>query len=134
MRLAGIPLLAAIVACASTGYTKRPEDLSAWQGKPLIELETQPHFAAEQRYVQNLSDGSQLWIYSKCRTEAEDVRCSSVNVFGTVQTRCRGGETSKACCQNQFIVRDGVVESYHLEGPCNTSCNGRPRSSPCDDH
>ncbi len=130
-----IVALVALAGCASTPRgLKRQVDYDAWRGVPIIELETQPHFAAERRIVRPLSDGSELWVYSHCFTESEDVRCVSSDFSGTILTRCRGGNQSTSCCYNQFLVRDGRVESYRLEGPCRTGCDGRPASSPCNDH
>ncbi len=97
----------------------------------MIELERHAVFSGFPRSVQNLSDGSELWTYTACVENQEDVECRSYRVFGTVQTKCRGGEVNRYCCRHQFFLRGGVVEEYRPLGSCRTSCARRPPSHPC---
>lgn len=84
----------------------RPADLEAWQGAPVMELETHPYFSIEPRKVTPLSDGGQLWNY----------------------TTCAGADV---CCHSQFLVAGPVVKAYRAVGHCFTDCTSRPASRPC---
>lgn len=126
-----------VVSCG--GSSNRPRvnsaDLTAWHGVPLIELETHPVFAAQRRTVRDLSDGSQMWVFTRCFDSSEPAKCTTVvnhvGRTGFAQTRCGGGASSSSCCHNEFLVRNGVVERRDVVGPCYTTCDGRPASRPC---
>jgi hypothetical protein len=109
----------------------REVDLDAWRGVPVIELETHALFSTLPRSVRHLSDGSQLWTFSNCRGGVTDTRCGSYRTGNFVATNCSGGEAYQTCCQNQFIIRDAVVEQYRPVGHCYTDCTTRPASREC---
>ena len=133
-RLWGL-LFAGFVVVSCGGSSSRPKvnpaDLDAWRGIPIIELETHPVFSVQRRTVRELSDGSQMWIFSRCFDEGED--CAAVVTrsgnLGTARTHCSSGTS---CCHNQFIIRKGTVERREVIGPCFTTCDGRPASRPCE--
>jgi hypothetical protein len=123
-----IGVLTSIVSCGSSSppRTVRQADLDAWTGIPLVELETHPLFSTLPRNVRALSDGTQLWTFSNCKSIVE-IYCTGPTGLMT----CSGGETWRPCCQNQFVVRDAEVESFRAVGHCYTDCTVRPASRRC---
>lgn len=127
-------LALALVACAPGAPAQgvRQSDIEAWRGAPVIQLETHALFSAAPLTRRRLSDGSEMWDYTTCRSYQEDMQCISARgAFGTVGTNCSGGGTSTTCCHNQFFVRGGAVESYRPVGRCYTDCIKRPGGT-CD--
>jgi hypothetical protein len=122
---------ALLCGCAETATTPargvRQSDLAAWRDAPLIKLETQPLFSALPVTRRRLSDGSELWDYTNCRSDQSDQECTTrAGAFGAVNTTCSGGGKSTTCCHNQFVVRGASVESYRPVGRCYTDCTTRP--------
>lgn len=101
--------------------TVRQDDLDAWAGAPLIDLETHPFFASIQPEIRPLSDGSKLYIYFNGGTGA-------TSLGDTVFANKRG-------CSNQFLVKNGAIVRYTPVGVggmrCMTNCSLRPASRPC---
>lgn len=117
-----------LVAMTMAGCaTVRPQDLDAWRGARLTELELHPLFSSMPRTVTPVSDGSELWSYSNCRAVAQPIVCNKVGEA----TICTGGAQGQACCNNQFVVRGGMVEGYRAVGRCYTNCSVRPASRSC---
>lgn len=103
----------------------RPEDVAAWSGVPLIELETHAIFSILPKETRPLSDGTEMWVYASCPI---------LTVHGEslyARMRCSGAEKGPECCHNQFIVKSGTIVSYRPTGPCFTGCASRPKSNPC---
>lgn len=126
MVLVGFLAVAAASACGPEPKVVRQSDLEAWRQVPVIELESHAFFSTVPLNKRRLSDGSEMWVFSNCQSTDEDVHCRTTSsVFG-VDTRCGGGGTSRSCCHNQFIVRNGWVESYRPVGNCYTNCGVRP--------
>jgi len=124
--------------------TVRQVDVDAWQGAPLIELERHPLFASHHRFVQTLSDGTQMWTYQVCTSGYNDVYCGSrattmrtaPGVANTsVDTRCSGGDYWKSCCHNEFNInwQEKKVLTFRPFGNCYTDCSVRPESRPCNE-
>ncbi len=141
MRLALVVATAVgLVACVppkrAAAPAVRAEDVASWAGVPLIELETHAVFSILPKETHPLSDGSEMWTFSVCATTTSERDCKAA-VIATgpnasfARSKCKGGETSESCCRNQFIVREGVVESYRPTGTCWTDCRARPQSRAC---
>lgn len=106
----------------------RPEDLEAWRGAPLIDLESHPLFSSLPLEKRSLSNGDELWIYKNLVGSA--VNCQE----GAFGVNCQEGAKVRGC-MNQFIVSGGVVKEYrpvaiHIIS-CFTDCRTRPASRPC---
>ena len=102
----------------------RMEDVYAWSGVNVIELQMHPFFSTLPKREEVLSDGRRLWTYANCT--ATPVTCRP-RPFG--QTECTGG--NQVCCHNQFVVAGDVVEAYRPVGTCATNCSVRPASRAC---
>lgn len=123
-----------LVAC----HHERPEivqsDIDAWDGAPLVELETHPVISSQPREVRPVSDGSELWIYTNCVNWQDDAVCRSFPVYGGgAVTRCSGGGSGTNCCRRSFQVSTERkrVKWMTLAGMCHTTCADRPASRPC---
>ena len=103
-------------------------DADSWRGVPLIELETHPVYSNLSRRVAELSDGSQLWSFSRCTQYEIPARCSAYPIGSTMYSQCAGGRIDQSCCIRQFRVRDQVVQGFRAVGPCLTGCQFRPGS------
>jgi hypothetical protein len=102
------------------------DDGASWRNVPLIELETHPLFSTMPRRIDSLSDGSQLWNVSGCKTFVTDTRCSTYPIGSVAYTQCNGGQVVQSCCIRQFRVRDQRIESFRQTGNCITGCQVRP--------
>lgn len=136
---AGAAVAALFVACDPaymTGYPVRPEDEAAWRGTKLLELETHEVFSVLERGTRHLSDGTDMWVFPQC-TGGGKVHCRS-GAFGVpagqgavavANSTCEMDDPK--CCYHQFIVADGVVQSYHARGKpyvCRATCASWPES------
>jgi hypothetical protein len=102
------------------------DDATSWQGRPVIEVETHPMFSTLPRRVQDLSDGTQLWSFTRCQNYEVPARCTAYPI-GTVQfAQCTGGRIDRTCCIRQFRVTDMTVQGFRALGPCVTGCQVRP--------
>ncbi len=119
-------LATVITSCALRGI--RQDDLDAWKGVDLIELETHQLFSTVPLQKNDLSDGTTLYNYSNSNSHTNPVNCFT-NAYG--YTNCSGGDTSTVTCSNQFFVKNKKVLSYRAIGSCYTDCSVRPASRPC---
>jgi hypothetical protein len=121
----------ALVSVVALGCTKaaqvRTEDVNAWRGTPLMELQVHPLFSTIPKAVEPLSDGSELWTYSNCISRRSARVCNPV---GTSMI-CSGGQANEVCCYNQFLVQGDHVIWYRPIGSCYTDCSTRPSSDRC---
>jgi hypothetical protein len=122
---ATILILLLNVAMAACAHLVRDDDLNAWKGVPLIELETHPFFSSLPLEKRPLSNGQELWIYSNTEAHA-DGECSDGDCQAKIKTKG---------CLNQFMVSGGQVLEYrpiplHIIS-CVTTCKTRPASRPC---
>jgi hypothetical protein len=101
-------------------------DAESWQGRPLIDLETQPMFSTLPKQVTELSDGSQMWSFQRCRAYEMPAQCASFPIGSVQFTNCTGGRIDRSCCIRQFRVVDKTVKSFRALGPCVTGCQVRP--------
>lgn len=129
-----VAIVVVLVGCGAGARTSvRQSDVNAWRAIPVSELETHALFSTAPLTKRKLSNGSELWDYTTCRSYQEDLHClSTPGAFGSVNSNCGGGGTSTSCCHNQFFVRAGLVESYRPTGYCYTDCVKRPGGR-CDD-
>lgn len=106
------------------------EDLDAWAGVPLIDLETHPFFSTLPLEKRALSNGDELWIFKNAQENTE-INCDER--YGG-KTNCNAS-TSFRGCMNQFIVGGGIVKEYRPRPVniffCISSCRLRPASRPC---
>jgi hypothetical protein len=102
------------------------EDVDSWRGVPLIELETHPVYSTLPRQASELSDGTQLWSYSRCTQYEVPARCTGYPIGSVQFTQCTGGRVDQTCCIRQFRIAGGAVQSFRALGPCLTGCRFRP--------
>lgn len=106
------------------------EDLQAWQGVHVSELETHPAYSVMNLRKQELSTGDLLFDYIDSKTYTEDIDCNT----NSGQTTCSGGETYTVSCHHQFFVKDNKIREYRTLGKrCFTDCSRRPASNKCKD-
>lgn len=113
-------------SAAEAEARSQQEDAAAWQGIPLITLETHPTFSTLPRQADTLSDGSQLWTYQRCTNYEVPARCAAYPIGTVAFTRCTGGRVEQTCCLRQFRIVEGTVQSFRALGPCLTGCKFRP--------
>lgn len=113
-----LPLAVVVSALVTACALREPilkQDLDAWAGVPLIELETHPGFSVLPRDIRKLSDGTELWVVTNC---------------AAYQNRARQ-VVSEACCYSSFRVAESKVASMSMRGSCRSECSDRPTSKPC---
>ena len=102
-----------LIACASV----HQEDLDAWAGRPVSDLEKHPIFLTFQMVRTVASDGTEIRDYVNSRNV---VSCSSGgNVFsGTINLATYNSFSScmqnRAACHAIFYIKNGVVD--HVSG------------------
>lgn len=127
MKAIVIILALLVTSCA----TVKTEDVDAWRGAPLTELETHPVFTTMNLKKEKLSDGRIMYDYVDKSTQRTDRHCYVERRSG--YRSCSGGDVLTYECHNQFFVRGKVVEQYRPTGSCATDCSLRPSSNPCKD-
>lgn len=108
--------------------TVRRDDVAAWKGAPLSDLETHPVYAAMPLEKRPLTNGSVLWIHTNKGSYTTETSC---NKYGN-RVSCSGGDNVTVQCSHQFIVKEATVQEYRPVGQCYTDCSRRPASHPCD--
>jgi hypothetical protein len=113
--------------------TVRQEDLAAWRGRPVAELDRHPIFATMRLTKTYAADGTEIRNY----------------VNGSVATSCAGGGfvnstapgmanvsqhancvSTAPTCNNVFHVKNGIVESYTPIGTGGAKCYTDDRARP----
>jgi hypothetical protein len=120
-------VLGAIVGCEPDRpafHAPTNADLASWTGAQQIDLEKHAYFSTLQRELRPLSDGSEMWVYPVCSTK-RDAKCSQS--AWSWNTECTAHDVKK-CCNHQFVLRNGSVESYRMLGTCRVGCGIRPDS------
>lgn len=126
--LEGMRWMMLIAVLASVGCRGvRQDDLNAWIGVHVNEVQTHALFSTIPKSVEDMGGGKQLWTYSNCGTGRTVTVCTPVgqNVV------CSGGHEYTSCCHNQFFVERDRVSGYRVTGKCYTDCSIRPASRPC---
>ena len=109
------------------------EDLDAWAGRPVSDLEKHPVFLTMRVVRTTASDGTEIRDYVNGRNIAE---CSTGGtVFaGQVDFASYNNFTSCvqrfAACNNIFYVKNGIVERYSPIGTGGTRCYTDPSTRP----
>lgn len=101
------------------------KNLDAWIGQPASKLEIHPVFSTMDLEVRNLSDGSQMLNYVNGRQLSQCFGRASTNSYGQSVVVAQGNNfcsTSFAACNNQFLVRDGIVQWYRPVGSGGARC------------
>jgi len=123
----GIIFGCAVSSDCGSSRTVRRDDLLAWQGAPTVELQVHPFFSTVPKSVEHLQDGSELWTYSNCHSGQTAQVCNTIGKT----VICNGGNPTRSCCHNQFLVQGAHVAWYRAVGDCYTDCSVRPSSRPC---
>lgn len=123
-----VVLFCSLVGCANlfpSTPQQTPEDRLriAWKGRPMIEVESHPVFSTMQSRMQELSDGSAIVHHVRCASWREPDRVTSVGGTNWAATTVRHGEEGTACCDRQFVVRDGRVEEYRQVPSMGGTCS-----------
>jgi hypothetical protein len=118
-----------LVACANLfPPTETPQHTPeerlqlAWKGRLPIDVESHPVFSTMEHRVQELSDGSVIVHHLRCASWREPDR---VNTFGGTNwatSTVRHGQQGTVCCDRQFVIRGGVVETYRQVPSMGGSC------------
>lgn len=101
---------------------------AAWRGRPVVAMETHPVFSSMEVRRQEVSDGSLIFHHLRCAGWQEPAVVSSHTsapnpYFGQHTTSVvNGGASGTACCDRQFVVRDGVVQSYRQVAGKDSAC------------
>lgn len=115
--------IAAIIALMSACVQQK--NLDAWVGQPVSKLEAHPVFSTMDLEVRNLSDGSQMLNYVNGREVSQCFGGATTNNFGQSVVVVQGNQfcsTRFAACNNQFLVRGGIVQWYRPVGSGGARC------------
>jgi uncharacterized protein YceK len=132
MRAIVLAVVVAVAGCAQlrrdfvhqdgatvTAAESTPEDrlAKAWHGKPAVAMETHPVFSAMEQRRQDISDGTTIYHHVRCADwkEPDRVVASTWGDHGgggLTAARVDHGQQGRVCCDRQFVVKDGVVETY----------------------
>lgn len=108
-----------LVACV------QQKNLDAWVGQPASKLEAHPVFSTMNLEVRNLSDGSQMLNYVNGKQVSQCFGGATSNRYGQSVVVVQGNQfcsTSFAACNNQFLVRDGIIQWYRPVGSGGARC------------
>jgi hypothetical protein len=124
-----VVLLGVLVGCANLfPPTETPQHTPeerlqlAWKGRPLIDVESHPVFSAMQSRMQELSDGSAIVHHLRCASWREPDRVSSVGGTNWAAATVEHGQEGTFCCDRQFVIREGFVETYRQVPSMGGSC------------
>jgi hypothetical protein len=125
-------LTIAAASCAPTP-TVRPEDLKAWTGVAVEELDKHPFFVTVPVVKTIAPDGTEIRNYVNGRNTAACT--SSGAVFGGTTSFANYGSFTScmanfAACNNIFYIRQGKVESYVPVGTGGLQCSTDARLQP----
>jgi hypothetical protein len=103
----------------------RESVIRSWNGVELIVLERHPWFSYRQPQVRALSDGSETWIYSTCRSRQAGNSGTVVSSWGS--STGSSATAWEECCHSQFFIRAGVggakqVVEYRPSRYCVLDC------------
>lgn len=122
----------AIISCSPTP-TVRPEDLKAWTGVAVEELDKHPFFVTVPLVKTIAPDGTEIRNYVNGRNIAACTN-SGVVFGGSTSFANYGSFTSCmsnfAACNNIFYIRQGKVESYVPIGTGGSQCYTDARLQP----
>ncbi|HLK83127.1 MAG TPA: hypothetical protein VKT99_16760 [Xanthobacteraceae bacterium] len=117
-------IFAALVCSCATRHV-RDEDLQAWVGHPVVELERHPVFATLPLVRTQTSDGAEIRNYLNARTA---ISCSGGGaVFGGVISSTSYNTFTNCmqqvpACNNLFYVKNGIVVQYTPIGTGGAHC------------
>lgn len=130
MRVLVVVLALGAAGCAALAHQQRVEVIGSWAGVDLVVLERHPLFAHRTPEIRQLSDGTETWIYSRCRSTTE-TRGAAVPVGRIAVTKHRT-ETREDCCYSQFFIAKAggrrVVQEYR---PVNCAVDCRAAAHGC---
>lgn len=128
----GFGILSALLLVAACA-TVRDQDLAAWEGRPVSDLEKHPVFLTMRLVRTQASDGTQIWNYVNARNVGS---CSSgggifaATVDYATYNRFTSCMSGVAACNNIFYVKDGIVERYTPVGSGGMHCYTDDRMRP----
>jgi hypothetical protein len=104
----------------------RESVIRSWSGVELIVLERHPWFSYRQPQVRTLSDGTETWIYSTCRSQ--QAGHSGRYTLGRAAVGNSSTTAWEECCHSQFFIRAGAggakeVVEYRPSGYCMLDCS-----------
>lgn len=117
---AGIAIVSA-AGCAGVPRVHQ-DDLDAWQGRPVSDLEKHPVFLTIQAVRTKASDGTEIWNYVNGRNISQCVsgNASPLSFSGYKDfTACM---QTVAACNNIFYIKDGEIERYTPIGTGGARC------------
>jgi hypothetical protein len=130
-RLAALLLTGiALAACGILNPPKpqmsvRESVLRSWQGVDVIVLERHQWFSYRRPEIRTLSDGTETWVYSTCRSRQSGSSGTFVSNWGS--STGSSATAWEECCHSQFFIRPGsggakqVVE-YRPTRNCAIDC------------
>ncbi len=84
----------------------RESVIRSWNGVELIVLERHPWFSYRQPQVRTLSDGTETWVYSSCRSQ--QAGRSGSYTLGQAAVGNSSATAWEECCHSQFFIRGGA--------------------------
>lgn len=121
------------LACLALAGCVQQKNLDAWVGQPATKLESHPVFSTMNLEVRNLSDGSQMLNFVNGRQVSQCFGNARANAFGGSVVTVTGNEfcsTRFAACNNQFLIKDGIVQWYRPVGSGGARCFTDDRLNP----
>jgi hypothetical protein len=133
-----IAFLAALAACliavALAGCaTVRPEDLAAWKGRPVADLDRHPMFAAMKLVRTYAADGTEIRNYMNGVAQTACSGGGSVNAYSAYAANFnqQGACISRTpTCNNIFYIKGGIVQQYTPIGSGGAKCFTDDRARP----
>jgi hypothetical protein len=118
--------------CLSGCATVRPEDLAAWKGRPVADLDKHPVFATMRLVRSHAADGTEIRNYVNGTTGVSCSGTDSGQVIGSTALVNQSGAciSSTPACINIFHVNNGVFESYTPIGTGGARCYTDERAQP----
>jgi hypothetical protein len=120
-----LPISSIVFSISLLSACVQQENLDAWVGQPVSKLEVHPVFNTMDLEIRNLSDGSQVRNYVNGKQVSQCFGGARANSYGQSVVVVQGNSfcsTSYAACNNQFLVRDGIVQWYRPVGSGGARC------------
>ena len=121
-------LIVVVIAALISACTVRQEDLDAWVGVPVSELEKHPFFITVPVVKTVTSDGTEIWNYVNGRNIGGcwGSGYGNINTNGYLNTvnynQFSNCVSNFAACNNIFYIKDGYVERYVPTGSGGMRC------------
>lgn len=128
MNLARLSMVAWIAAVVTACATVRSEDLDAWKGRPVADLDRHPMFNLMKMERRVLADGTEVRTYVN---GVQMISCSSGGMVSGGTYNQSGACISRTpACNNIFYIKGGIVQQYTPIGTGGARCFTDDRARP----